>query len=574
MVDSCTGGEFVARILAQEGVTHLFTLSGGCLAPIYDACRGSGIEIIHTRSEAGAGFMADGWARATGKVGVFAVTTGPGVTNSVTTLMTSKLAGSPVVLLAGRHPGSLKEMGGSQAIDHIPIVTPATKWAESVLEPDSLSDYLHTAFRQALSGRPGPAFLDILSSLLMEVRRHGNAPSPANYRPEAKAYPDPEMVEKAIALLGESRRPVLLAGSGVFWSGAGKELSRFVEATRIPTFVVQMGRGSIPRDSAYHFGIGSLYSNPVAAYAIANCDLALVVGARIDEDLEYGQQPYWSQHAKVVQVDIEAEEIGRNRPVEVGIVADVATALSALGESITRHIAPDEYREWSARLQLKRTSVGKNVAALASSSTTPIHPLRLLSEIEKVTGPDDTLVVGHGNVDFWGDSFLDSSLPGHYLRAGTFGPLGAEIPYGLAAQLARPRNRVIVLVGDGGFGYSAMELETAARYGLPVVVVIGNDSGWGLIRKQQEFHFGEGRTVGTDLRPWHYEQMAKAIGCHGEYVDSPAEILPALKRALDSGVPACVNVLIDSVTCPYMSWQFHKMRRDVKSRILRKSGKS
>lgn len=194
------------------------------------------------------------------------------------------------------------------------------------------------------------------------------------------------------------------------------------------------------------------------------------------------------------------------------------------------------------------------------SSATPIHPLRLLSEIAKVSGPDDTLVVGHGNIDFWGDAYFETHLPGHYLRAGSFGPLGAEIPFGIAAQLARPSNRVIVLVGDGGFGYSAMELETAARRGLPIVVVIGNNSGWGAIRKQQEFYFGEGRAVGTDMRPWHYEKVVEGIGGHGEFVTSPSDLLPALRRALESGLPACVNVLIGSVTCPFIQWNFDKVR--------------
>lgn len=544
------GGQLVAEMLVREKVRYVFSVSGGVLNPVYDACEERGIQIIHTRHEAAAAFMADGWARTTGDPGVVLTTLGPGVTNVVTPIFTALRATSPIVVLAGQAGTTSKDLEPGMSVDPIPILTSITKWAKTVGSTSRIPEYVSGAFRHALSGRPGPVFLEFPGDVLRGRAEPATAdlPIPGSSRPSARPPADPTSLEAAVDLIAKAERPLLLAGSGVWWSGASKELKDFVEAAELPFFLARAGRGSVPEDHPLCFGPGYLPANPVLEEAFKRTDLVLCVGHRLDFDLGFGLANSLNSAAGVIQVDIEATEIGRYRPVQVGIVADARAALDGLRKALrhsTRSRAP-----WLMDLEEGRNQWINAMTQAASTTENPMHPLRFLRGISEALPRECVIVTSHGNIDFWGDVHFRVYQPGGYLRAGQSGCLGAEIPYGVAAKLARPNEPVVVIVGDGGFGYHCMELDTASRYGIPLIIALGNDSSWGAIALPQEREYG--RAIATSLQFRHYEGIAEILGGHGELVVSPDEVTPAVLRALDTGLPSVLNVRIASVESRYM----------------------
>lgn len=544
------GGHLAAEMLVREGVRVVFSVSGGVLNPLYRACEGHGIRIVHTRHEAAAAFMADGWARTTGQPGVVVTTLGPGVTNVVTGVFTAFRATSPIVVLAGQSARSTRDLEAGMSVDPLPILSSITKWSRTVGETSRIPEYLAGAFRHAVSGRPGPVFLEFPGDVLRGEVRRGEVdfPDPGTSRASARPQPDPALVAAAADLITGAERPLLLAGSGVWWSGASEALRRFVEESELPFALARGGRGAVPEDHGLYHGPAYLPANPVLEEAFRRADLVLTIGHRLDFDLGFGRPPSLNPEAKVIQVDIEAEEIGRYRPVEVGIVADARAAIEALTDALRR---PSANRSpWLRDLEEARHRWYREMAEAGSSAEIPMHPLRFLKGISDALPRESVVVTSHGNVDFWADVHFRVYQPGGYLRAGQSGSLGAEIPYGVAAKLARPEEPVVVVVGDGGFGYHAMELDTASRYDAPLVVAIGNDSSWGAIALPQEREYG--RAFETELRFRNYERIAEALGGYGELVEAPGEVTPAVGRALASGLPAALNVRIASVESRYM----------------------
>lgn len=547
------GGQLLAAALAKEKVSCIFTVSGGGLNAFYNACPAHGIRVIHTRHEYGAAFMADGWARATGEPGVCVVTLGPGLTNAITGMLSSTMAATPLVVLSCATPVSRWDLGTPQAFEHLPFVRPVTKWARTVYETRRVSEYVGSAFRHARSGRPGPVFLDFPVDVLAgRIPEETVVPS-SGYRTEARPLGDPAQIERAIQLLEQAERPIIVSGSGVWWSGASEELVGLVECSGIPVFTGRIGRGAVPAEHPLSFGIASISVNDVFLKATGDCDLVLMVGGRFDSMLGFGRPPIFSPSARAIQIDIEPEEIGRNRPIDVGIVADARMALRQMREALTPKAArPRE--GWVERLRQEKARVQRERAPLERSDAVPIHPLRLLREIREFLARDAIIAVGSGDIDFWGEHYFEPYQPGCYLRSGQVGALGSDIPYAVAAKLAHPDRQVLVLLGDGGFGYSAMEMDTAARYNAPVVCVIGNDRSWGMIKRQQEHTYGKEGIVGTELVDRPYEKVVEALGGYGERVHEPGELRPALERAFAAGVPACLNVEIQGVPSPELNW--------------------
>ncbi|MDP8923498.1 MAG: thiamine pyrophosphate-binding protein [Chloroflexota bacterium] len=563
---SVEGGQLLAEALAAEGVRCVFTVSGGSLNPLYEASAERGIRLIHARHDGNIALMADSWARATGEPGVCATTLGPGVTNTMTGLLAAEMAASPIVVLAAQAPVGIWDLGTPQAHEHLSLVRPITKWARTVYETRRIPEYVGAAFHHARSGRPGPVFLELPADVLRGTVPDGQVVRTQGRRTVARPLGDPEQVARAAALLAAAERPVIVAGSGVWWSGASAELTALVEAAGAPVFTGRIGRGSVPADHPLCFGIAAVSVNDVFARALAECDLVLMVGGRFDSMLGFGRPPVCNA-ARAIQVDIEAEEIGRNRPIDVGIVADARQALIQLREALAgQHHGAHRFdaqrhacrATWVTRLCDERDRVLAERAPHEASDAAPLHPLRLLKEIREVVERDAILIVGSGDIDFWGEHYFEPYVPGTYLRSGQAGALGAEIPYGVAAKLAHPERQVLVLVGDGGFGYAAMELETAARYGAPLVVVIGNDRAWGMIKHQQEHAYG--RVVETDLVDRPYEQIAAVLGGYGERVSAPNELRGALERAFAAGVPACLNVDIQSIPSPELRYMLRPAR--------------
>ncbi|MDP3062451.1 MAG: thiamine pyrophosphate-binding protein, partial [Chloroflexota bacterium] len=390
--------------------------------------------------------------------------------------------------------------------------------------------------RHARSGRPGPVFLDIPTGVMenaVEGEVTAFSPSPSA---TARSVADPSQLKIAVEMLSRAERPLAIAGSGVWWSGAGEALRRFIGATQVPLLLSMMGRGAVPEDHPLCFG-------PLRV-GCREADVILVVGARLNNWLGKGRPPLFGTGQRWVQVDIEAEEIGRNRPIDLALVGDARETLLEMTRLAT---GKDWGRNpsWLEELRKQARERRERMQGELTSDKVPIHPLRLCQEIQSFVARDATLITDGGDIAVFGGMALRVFEPGHWMDQANLGLLGSGIPFGLAAKLARPDKQVLVLIGDGSFGLNGMEMDTAVRHHLPIVVVVGNDAAWGMIKHRQEIIYGPERVVGTELRLTHYEEVVRALGGYGEYVERPQDIRPALERAFASGLPACINVATD-----------------------------
>lgn len=526
------GGQCVARALKQEGVECLFTLSGFHIAQIYNGCLDQGIRIIDTRHEQAAAHAADGWARITRRVGVAVVTAGPGVTDAVTGVANAYQADSPMMLIGGQGPFMQAEMWPLQEMDHVTLMQSITKWSRSVHETRRIPEYLSIGFRHALSGRMGPVFLEIPWDLLVNTVDESEVLFPKKYRTEARTLGDPQYIQEAIALLERAKKPVVIAGGSVWWCHAEKRLVEFIDRAKIPVFLNGMGRGCVPTDNPHFFSL-------TRKHALANADVILVIGTPLDFRLGYGKG--FNPEAKVIRVEVDGVQIGHNRDIDLGIIGDTGAVLEQLTDGISR-CGTDE---WLTELRAEEKSRREKMEPGIHSQSTPVHPFRFAKEIADFIDEDTVLIGDGGNIVGNASKVIRVDRPGQWLDPGRFGCLGVGMPFALAAQIARPKSKVLVIYGDGSFGFNGMEFDTAIRHKLPIVAVVGNDSAWTQIREPQIAVFGEDRAPATELLPTRYDRIVEAMGGHGEYVEKPEEIRPALERAYASGKPACVNVMID-----------------------------
>lgn len=533
------GGSLLVQALKRQGVKYLFSLCGGHIWPIYNACLEEGIKIIDTRHEEAAAHMAEGWALVTGQPGVCCVTAGPGLTNAVTGVANAFCAGSPMILISGHSPASECDRGSLQELDQLALMRPITKWARAVLDVHRIPEYTIAAFRHAISGRPGPTYLEIPIDVLLQ-KIEGNAVAcPPAFSTLPRSAAEPSLIEEAAKILAQSHQPMVIAGSGIWWSQASSALARFIEATHFPLFTKSTARGSLPGDHPLAFRLPT-------SFALSNADAIILAGCRPNFLLAFGQ---FNPHAKIIQIDVEIGEIGCNRPVDVPLAGDARLVLEQLAEAVK----PPDVQAWVARLQEERQKQKEAIKAQIASSSSPIHPLRLVKEVQDYLERDATIVVDGGDISVLSEAMLTSYQPGHYLSTigPPFGCLGVGPSFALSAKLARPNTQVVLISGDGSFGLNAMEFDTAWRHNLPIVVVISNDQGWGMIKHGQRLLYGEEREVGTILGVRHYEKMVAGLGGYGELVERPEDIRPALERAFASGLPACINVLTDpNVTSP------------------------
>jgi acetolactate synthase-1/2/3 large subunit len=496
-----TGGQLVARMLKEERVRHVFTLSGLHVAPIYAGLVEEGIEVIDTRHEQGAAHAADAYARITRGVGVAVVTAGPGVTDALTGVANANAANSPLILLGGAAPQFNQSRGSLQEMEQVDLFHRISKWSDRVPSPDLVPLYMAKAFRVALSGRPGPVFLELAWDVLCNGVDESSLQIPRLYRTRARMAPDPLAVEEALALLAAAERPAMIAGSSVWWDDAPDALRAFVERAQIPTYLNGAGRGCLPPDHPMFFQHNR-------KDALTGADVVFVIGTPFDFRLNYGAEPTFSSSSKIVQVDIDPTEVGRNRPVDVGIVADSRSALDAV----------------------------------------PIHHYRLardLSDVANAGDRDPMFIADGGNWVALAAKVLSLKAPGRWLDPGPLGCLGVGAPFALAAKVLHPDRQIWVVQGDGSFGLNGFDFETAVRFKLPMICVVGNDAAWGQIRLPQVGMFGEEKSPATLLAPTRYDEVVKAFGGWGERVTEPAQIRPALERALASGTVACVNVMLD-----------------------------
>lgn len=534
---SLTGGQLVARMLKKEGVRHIFTLSGLHVAPIYAGCVEEGIHVIDTRHEQAAAHAADAYARVTRGVGVAVVTAGPGVTDALTGVANAHAASSPMILLGGAAPIFNQSRGSLQEMEQVDLFHRISKWSDRVPTPELVPSYMAKAFRVAATGRPGPVFLELAWDVLSNGADEETLNMPRQYRTDARQPPDPRKVDAAMALLQAAERPAVIAGSSIYWDGAWDALRRFCETAQVPVFLNGAGRGCLP---AGH----PLFFQHTRKEALTGADVVFVIGTPFDFRLNYGAEPTFGSETKIVQVDIDPVEIGRNRAVEVGIIADSFSALEAFAAAAPR-VKRDTF---ISGLRAKEDKRLKDLEQWTKDDSVPIHHYRLakeMSDVANAAGQDPVFIADGGNWVAMAAKVIELRKPGRWLDPGPLGCLGVGAPFAIASKVLHPERTHWVIQGDGSFGLNGMDFETAVRFKLPMVCVVGNDAAWGQIRLPQVGMFGEDKSPATLLAPTRYDKVVEALGGHGEYVTEPSQIRPALERAVASGTVACVNVMLD-----------------------------
>jgi acetolactate synthase-1/2/3 large subunit len=560
-MEKMEGGRLVVEALKKEDVKFLFTLCGSSIDPIYDACLDAGIKIIDTRHESAAVHMADAWSRITGRPGVSAVTSGPGHTNSLTGIATAWNALSRVIAISGNFETIHDEMGPMHEMDQIALTKPITKWSKLITDAASIPKYMGIAFRHVMSGIPRPVHLSFAQDVLL---RKVDASvlkefEPRHFRAENPPAGNPEVIDQAAQLLRSARKPAVIVGGGVLWSKAGTALKKFAETYQVPIFSMGLGRGVLPDHHALSFGYGGARLNG-AAKAFREADVIMLIGQRLNFRVNYGRPPTFNPEAKLIEVDLCAEEIGRNRQVEIGIVGDARIVLEQLTEAAgLPH--PLDRKDWVARVRSYQRDFLEEWRPWLESSKKPIHPLRLCNEVRKLLDENTAVVLDGGDILQWARGSIPAYGPAHIIDTGPIAGIGMGIPFAIGAKLARPDEKVILVSGDGSFGFHIMEFSTAVRHRTPFVAVISNDCAWGMIKNDQLGLYGEQRVVGTELGLIRYDKVVEDLGGYGELVQYPQDIAPALQRAFDSGLPACINVITECIPSPITEAQLTERRK-------------
>ena len=522
------GGRLVAQALKSRGVEHLFTLSGGHLFSIYDGCKAEGIALVDVRHEQTAAFAAEGIAKTTRRVGVAALTAGPGVTNGISAIAGAQANNSPICVLGGRAPELRWGSGSLQEIDHLPFVSPLVKSAETVKDPAQIAPVTAAALDRAAAAPSGPTFVDYPLDV---VFTEAELELPAV--PETGDAQPAEGVEEAAALLAAARRPAIMAGSGLYWSRGEEELRQLAEAIGIPVFLNGLGRGCLAADHKLAF-------SRARSTALKGADVALVVGVPMDFRLAFGGS--FGEETKIVRLDVAPNALTRNRLPDVDLVGDVRATLAALREAAG--VEGPATRPWLEQLRNVETEKRAAEQAELDDERSPLHPVRVYRELNEVLDRDAIVVGDGGDFVSYAGRFIETYEPGCWMDPGPFGCLGAGPGQAIGAKVAHPDRQVCLLLGDGAFGFAGMEFDTMARHGLGVVGVMGNNGIWGLEHHPMEFLYGY--SVAAKLQPeTRYDELVETLGCDGILVRGPGELKPALERAFASGRPTLVNVLTD-----------------------------
>jgi acetolactate synthase I/II/III large subunit len=522
-------GRLVARRLKASGIDTVFTLSGGHLFSIYDGCRSEGIRLVDTRHEQTAAFAAEGWSKVTRQPGVAALTAGPGVTNGMSAMAAAQQNSSPLLVLGGRAPALRWGMGSLQEIDHVPFVAPLTRFAATAPSAEAVNGLVDEALRATVGAPSGVAFIDFPMDHVFSVAADDGRPG-ALTDLAAPPLADGDTLERAAGLLAAAQRPVIMAGTNVWWGHAETALLRLAEQRRIPVLMNGMARGTVPADHPLAF-------SRARSKALAEADVAIVVGVPMDFRLGFGG--VFGPETQLIVADRAQPDREHPRPIAAGLYGDLSATLTALGETTAAG-----HDDWVADLRAAETTARDREHADLADDRSPLHPMRVYAELAPLLDRDAIIVVDAGDFGSYAGRVIDSYVPGAWLDSGPFGCLGSGPGYALAAKLARPDRQVVLLQGDGAFGFSGMEWDTLVRHNVPVVSVIGNNGIWALEKHPMEALYGY--SVVAELRPeTRYDEVVRALGGHGELVSTPAELRPALKRALASGLPAVVNVLTD-----------------------------
>jgi acetolactate synthase-1/2/3 large subunit len=530
-----TGNELVAETLKRIGIKDFFFIMGGPINDLLTLTMAKGIRGIDVRHEQAAAMSAHAYARVTNIPGLCMGASGPGTVNLTTGLANALIDCCPVVAFGGASPISEYLTDGFQEIDQLALMKPITKWASRVYTTHRIPEMIDRAFRQAIAGKPGPVYLDLPSDVINNEIDEAEVIWPDLSRTLVRHRPmgDPDLIAQAIKLMEQSKKPVVLSGSGVFWSDAVKELNEWVIKSGMPIYTTPQGRGVLPEDHPRAF------LNARSA-ALKEADLLLVVGTRLNYVFGHLKPPRISKSAKVIRIDVDPSEISASSRVDLGILGDAKTVLMQLINAGKSVFDEDKYASWRDQLAAIDASKQKDAEQAMSTNNLPIHPLRLCKEIRDFMDRDAILVVDGQEILNYGRQSIPTLHARHRINSGTFGTMGVGMPFGVGAKVARPDQQVIVLHGDGSFGLNGMEIDTAARHNLPIIVVISLNGGWTADPKRNK--------PGRDLGYTRFDLFAQSLGCHGEQVENPADIRPALERAkaaIKNGKPALVNVVTD-----------------------------
>jgi acetolactate synthase-1/2/3 large subunit len=548
-----TGGELLLKCLKEEGVSVLFGILDGSFNPFLAKLHEYDIRFVNTRHEAAAAHMAEAWSRIRGEPGVVIGGIGPGAANMVSGIVTAYAEGSPVIAFSGQRRRNIiyPDRGGSfQNVNLLGLYSPVTKWSASVREWRRLPELVRRAYREATSGRPGPVYLEIPEDVMRSTGdpETVNVWSPAQYRPGRPGAGDPALIAQAAERLAQAGRPFLHAGVGVSWAHGWEEFVALADHLAAGMSTSLAARGVVPEDHPRYF---HPLNRSALETARGEADVVLVVGGRVGELDGWGRAPSWGDPAqqKVIHVDADPTSIGLNRPVDLGILGDARAVLAALLAAVKELTGPrEEHAGFEEYRALSRAYQAQLEQALQGGEG-QVNPGQVVQEVRDFFPRDGITVQDGGNTSLWCASFNPILAPRSYLYTAKFGHLGTGLPYAIGAKLAAPDRPVYLISGDGAIGFNIQELETARRYDVPIVVVVVCDQGWGMERASQVFAqvaAQAGGMVETELYSGaRYDLVAEALGCHGEKVDEPDQLRPALERATESGKPALIQVMID-----------------------------
>jgi thiamine pyrophosphate-dependent acetolactate synthase large subunit-like protein len=531
-----TGSEILARALKNEGTKDLFFIMGGPMQLAQTHCDKEKIRMIDVRHEQAAALSAQAYSRLLQKPGVCMAASGPGVINLTTGIANAYIDCAPVVAIGGSSAIGLFGRQTFQEIDQVALLKPCTKWADRVVNLKRIPEQVNNAFQHAISGKPGPVYLDFPADILYEKIDEAQVDWRLSGRPLLRPRPPGEQarIDELIDALSKAKQPLVVSGSGVIWSQAWAEMQTFVEKAGIPFYTTPQGRGVVPDDHPLSF-------MTMRSTAFKDADLIIILGTRMNYIIGHGAPPRFGGNAKIARIDIDSDELATApRSIDIPIHGDCKAVLQQLIDALPKRIEPENYAQWRKKLGEGEAAKRKETGGGMSMNATPIHPLRLCEEVKNFMKRDAILCVDGQEILNFGRQSMPTFAPGHRLNSGPFGMMGVGMPFGVGAKVACPDKQVIVVHGDGSFGLNAMELDTAVRHKIPVLVVISLNGGWTADPKRDK--------VGRNLGYTRFDKMAEALGCYGEMVEKPEDIGPALVRAqkkVDEGMVALVNVKTD-----------------------------
>ena len=554
------GGALLARAFAEKGITHVFTLSGGFCNPALEGFADCGMSVINAPHEQVAGHLADGTTRITRKPAICLV--GPeGFANAVPAMMEAWGERSPVIFVTGSSTLKRQGSGGFKEIDDVSIAAPLTKYSASVTDGSRIPEFVDRAYKIALSGYPGPVHLsvpvDIMFSSFEEDSQRDERPFVRKAESPPKAWPEPQRLHSILEEFEKSKKPMLIGGHGVWWGNAEKKLEEVGKTLKIPVYNIPYHQKLLPETSDAYMGLADIHQYPPSAKALEESDLVMMLGGRLDNQMNFGNPPLFPKNSRLICINGSPEELEQNRSADQILLSDPSAFLEALMDFGKSRTSKERGEWYSLQKILRQEWVESSLSDLEQEEPDDLmmHPLRLALEVQSVMNQNDWLVIDGGNTHFWSEIAVNlagaqgKELAG-ILHPGSFSMLGVGVSFGLAAKLNHPKDRVVVISGDGAFLSGGLSIEAAFQENVPITVVIDNNGGLTTISQQQERLFADERHVATDFRDIPFHSMFEGMGGHGELVEKPEDLKAALERALSSGKTACVNVRTRSAISP------------------------